>query len=99
VNTAPRAIHHLNCGTLCPHGARLITGEGSLLGVARMVCHCILIEGAEGLVLIADVDGAPAAAISFADGEPVGTRSDTTLLSILRAYRWAIRGFAAVWAA
>jgi glyoxylase-like metal-dependent hydrolase (beta-lactamase superfamily II) len=52
VNTAPRAIHHINCGTLCPHGARLITGEGSLLAAARMVCHCILIEGAEGLVLI-----------------------------------------------
>ena len=58
-----------------------------------------LATSAEGLVLIADVDGGPAAAISFADGEPVGTRSDTTLLSILRAYRWAIRGFAAVWAA
>jgi glyoxylase-like metal-dependent hydrolase (beta-lactamase superfamily II) len=52
VNTAPRAIHHLNCGTLCPHGARMITGEGSLLGAARLVCHCVLIEGAEGLVLI-----------------------------------------------
>jgi glyoxylase-like metal-dependent hydrolase (beta-lactamase superfamily II) len=52
MNTAPRAIHHLNCGTLCPHGARLITGEGGLLDTAELVCHCLLIEGAEGLVLI-----------------------------------------------
>jgi hypothetical protein len=54
---------------------------------------------AEGLVLIADVDGAPAAAIDFANGEPVGPRIDSSLLSVLRAYRWAIRGFAAVWVA
>jgi glyoxylase-like metal-dependent hydrolase (beta-lactamase superfamily II) len=52
VNTSPRAIHHLNCGTMCPRGARLITGEGSLLGSAELVCHCLLIEGAEGLVLV-----------------------------------------------
>jgi glyoxylase-like metal-dependent hydrolase (beta-lactamase superfamily II) len=52
VNTAPRAIHHLNCGTMCPRGARLLTGEGGLLASARLVCHCLLIEGAEGLVLI-----------------------------------------------
>jgi glyoxylase-like metal-dependent hydrolase (beta-lactamase superfamily II) len=50
--TAPRAIHHLSCGTLCPHGARLLTGEGGLLESARMVCHCLLIEGADGLVLV-----------------------------------------------
>jgi glyoxylase-like metal-dependent hydrolase (beta-lactamase superfamily II) len=52
VNTAPRAIHHLNCGTLCPRGARLLVGEGGLLASARLVCHCLLIEGAEGLVLV-----------------------------------------------
>ncbi len=52
MNTSPRAIHHLNCGTLCPHGARLITGEGGMLDTAELVCHCLLIEGAEGLVLI-----------------------------------------------
>jgi glyoxylase-like metal-dependent hydrolase (beta-lactamase superfamily II) len=52
VNTSPRAIHHLNCGTMCPRGARLITGEGSLLASAELVCHCLLIEGAEGLVLV-----------------------------------------------
>lgn len=52
MNVAPRAIHHLNCGTMCPRGARLLTGEGGLLENARLVCHCLLIEGAEGLVLV-----------------------------------------------
>jgi glyoxylase-like metal-dependent hydrolase (beta-lactamase superfamily II) len=52
VNATPRAIHHLNCGTMCPHGSRLLTGEGGLLASVRMVCHCLLIEGSEGLVLL-----------------------------------------------
>jgi glyoxylase-like metal-dependent hydrolase (beta-lactamase superfamily II) len=52
VNTTPRAIHHLNCGTMCPRGARLLAGDGGLLASARLVCHCLLVEGAEGLVLI-----------------------------------------------
>jgi glyoxylase-like metal-dependent hydrolase (beta-lactamase superfamily II) len=46
------AIHHLSCGTLCPHGGRLISGEGGALGRARIVCHCLLVKGADGLVLI-----------------------------------------------
>ena len=37
---------------MCPRGARMVTGHGSLLGAARLVCHCLLIEGAEGLVLV-----------------------------------------------
>ena len=45
-------IHHLNCGTLCPHGRRLINGEGGWLEAARVVCHCLLIEGDDGLVLL-----------------------------------------------
>jgi len=44
-------IHHLNCGTLCPAGGRLISGEGGLTG-AELVCHCLLIETADSLVLI-----------------------------------------------
>jgi glyoxylase-like metal-dependent hydrolase (beta-lactamase superfamily II) len=52
MNTAPRAIHHLNCGTMCPRGARMLTGAGGWLEPARLVCHCLLIEGAEGLVLV-----------------------------------------------
>jgi len=48
---APR-IHHLNCGTMCPWGQRLINGAGGLLASARIVCHVLLIEAAEGLVLV-----------------------------------------------
>ena len=44
-------IHHLNCGSLCPVGGRLVSGEGGL-GPARIVCHCLLIEAGEELVLI-----------------------------------------------
>ncbi|HTA06149.1 MAG TPA: MBL fold metallo-hydrolase, partial [Solirubrobacteraceae bacterium] len=52
MNVSPRAVHHISCGTMCPHGERLINGEGSLRGAARLICHCLLIEGAEGLVLV-----------------------------------------------
>jgi glyoxylase-like metal-dependent hydrolase (beta-lactamase superfamily II) len=45
-------VHHLNCGTMCPFGQRLINGEGSLLKSARIVCHVLLIETADGLVLV-----------------------------------------------
>ena len=45
-------IHHLNCGTMCPRGARLLAGDGGWLAAATMVCHCLLIEAAEGLVLV-----------------------------------------------
>lgn len=45
-------IHHLNCGTLCPHGARLINGKGGLFEPGRVVCHCLLIETDDGLVLL-----------------------------------------------
>jgi glyoxylase-like metal-dependent hydrolase (beta-lactamase superfamily II) len=46
------AIHHLNCGTMCPFGERLLTGAGSPVGTARLVCHVLLIEGPDGLVLV-----------------------------------------------
>lgn len=45
-------LHHLNCATLCPTGAQLIHGTGGLLSPGRMVCHCLLIETADGLVLV-----------------------------------------------
>jgi glyoxylase-like metal-dependent hydrolase (beta-lactamase superfamily II) len=45
-------VHHLNCGTMCPRGQRLINGEGSLLGPGRLVCHVLLIETAGGPVLV-----------------------------------------------
>jgi glyoxylase-like metal-dependent hydrolase (beta-lactamase superfamily II) len=45
-------IHHLNCPTLCPFGATLINGSGGILRRGRMVCHCLLIEGEDGLILV-----------------------------------------------
>lgn len=45
-------VHHLNCGSLCPFGRRLINGEGGLLARAAVVCHCLLVEAGDGLVLI-----------------------------------------------
>jgi glyoxylase-like metal-dependent hydrolase (beta-lactamase superfamily II) len=37
---------------MCPHGGGLLSGEGGPLEQARIICHCLLIEGAEGLVLL-----------------------------------------------
>lgn len=45
-------IHHLNCGSMCPIGKRLINGEGGWLASAHMCCHCLLIEGRNGLILV-----------------------------------------------
>ena len=45
------AIHHLNCGTLCPYGGKIVSGEGGWTG-AEVVCHCLLIETVDSLVLI-----------------------------------------------
>ncbi len=44
-------IHHLNCGTCCPVGGKLFDGYSSGLS-AHLVCHCLLIETNDGLVLI-----------------------------------------------
>lgn len=45
-------VHHLNCGSFCPHGARLVNGEGGLLEPGLIVCHCLLVEAGDGLVLV-----------------------------------------------
>ena len=45
-------IHHLNCATFCPRGARMISGSGRILERASLVCHCLLIESAAGLILV-----------------------------------------------
>lgn len=45
-------VHHLNCGTMCPLGGRLMDGMSRDLGPARLVCHCLLIETEAGLVLV-----------------------------------------------
>jgi glyoxylase-like metal-dependent hydrolase (beta-lactamase superfamily II) len=45
-------IHHLNCGTLCPSCERLMNGTGSWSKPSTLVCHCLLIETPEALVLV-----------------------------------------------
>ncbi|HXS46273.1 MAG TPA: MBL fold metallo-hydrolase [Solirubrobacterales bacterium] len=45
-------VHHLNCGSFCPHGARLINGEGGMLERGHVVCHCLAIEVGDRLVLV-----------------------------------------------
>jgi hypothetical protein len=44
-------IRHINCGTLCPYGGKLVSGEGGWTG-AKIVCHCLLVETADSLVLV-----------------------------------------------
>jgi len=44
-------IHHLNCGCMCPLGGSLFDGFSRGLS-ACLVCHCLLIETEQGLVLI-----------------------------------------------
>ncbi len=44
-------IHHLNCGCMCPFGGALFDGISRGL-TARLVCHCLLVETEQGLVLI-----------------------------------------------
>ena len=43
-------IHHLDCGTMCPRAGALL----SLVDErgAELVAHCLLIEGADGLILL-----------------------------------------------
>lgn len=44
-------IHHLNCGCMCPIGGSLVDGFSRGL-TGRLVCHCLLIETNQGLVLV-----------------------------------------------
>lgn len=45
-------IHHMNCGTMCPLGGALMDGMTRGLGEAKIVCHCLLVETGDGLVLV-----------------------------------------------
>lgn len=45
-------VFHLNCGTMRPLGGKLVDGRSGLFERARVVCHCLLIETGDGLVLI-----------------------------------------------
>lgn len=52
-------IHHINAATLCTPGGKLLLGKAS---PGYLVCHCVLVETHDGLVLIdtglglADID-------------------------------------------
>ncbi|NVJ05717.1 MBL fold metallo-hydrolase [Myxococcus sp. AM001] len=45
-------IHHLNCTTMCPPGGRLVDGRKGFTGPAALTCHCLLVEGRRGLILV-----------------------------------------------
>ncbi len=46
-------IHHLNCVTMCPPGGPWMDGRKRPQGVpAALVCHCLLVETNQGLVLV-----------------------------------------------
>lgn len=40
-------VHHINCGTMCP-----MLGKSMVHPSGKMVCHCLLIESAAGLILV-----------------------------------------------
>ncbi|MEU4763464.1 MBL fold metallo-hydrolase [Actinosynnema sp. NPDC023794] len=44
--------HHLNCGTMRPFGGKLVTGKGSYFETTELVCHVLLLETDDGLVLV-----------------------------------------------
>lgn len=45
-------IHHLNCATFCPLGGHLMDGMTLGIGPAKLVCHTLLVESSQGLILI-----------------------------------------------
>lgn len=44
-------IHHLNCGCMCPPGGALMDGF-SRGPTGLLICHCLLVETEQGLVMI-----------------------------------------------
>jgi len=70
-------IHHINCGTMCPANAKLVNGTGAVLDPGLMVCHCLLVETNDGLVLVDT-------GIGLGDVERGGAR-------LGRAFVWATR--------
>ncbi|MBB5956488.1 glyoxylase-like metal-dependent hydrolase (beta-lactamase superfamily II) [Saccharothrix tamanrassetensis] len=45
-------VHHLNCGTMRPFSGKLVDGRASVLRRAELVCHCLLVETDDELVLV-----------------------------------------------
>jgi hypothetical protein len=53
LSTVIARVHHLNCVSSCPLGARLTDGRTpGVLTRSSLCCHCLLIEAAHGLVLV-----------------------------------------------
>jgi glyoxylase-like metal-dependent hydrolase (beta-lactamase superfamily II) len=44
-------VHHLNCGCMCPWGGPIWDGV-SRGPTGRLICHCLLVEADDGLVLV-----------------------------------------------
>ena len=45
-------VHHLNCGAMRPLGGALFDGVTPGMGPSTLACHCLLLEGMGGLVLV-----------------------------------------------
>ncbi len=45
-------IHHINTLTMCPISARLVNGKGGPFERGRLVCHCLVVESDDGLILV-----------------------------------------------
>ena len=84
-------IHHLNCGTDCPFGGAIFDGR-SLGPTGRLVCHCLLIETDQGLVLVDTGYGLRDVAHPHQGKDPRITRTFRVMLNIkLREEETAIR--------
>lgn len=46
-------VHHLNCISTCPLGGRLMDGRSrSMVARGHLACHCLLVETADGPVMV-----------------------------------------------
>lgn len=68
-------VHHFNAVSMCPPGGGLLMG-GALSTPAELVCHCLLVESAVGLVLVETG--------MFASDEPTAKRTHVTTMQALR---------------
>ncbi len=45
-------IHHLNCASMCPYNAKLLSDNGGWAEPAHLVAHVLAIESNDGIVLV-----------------------------------------------
>src|SRR3954471_21154465 len=73
---------------MCPRGRRLLAGEGGLLEPAEVVCHCLLIETDDGLVLldtgfgVEDTRDLARLGVAFRLMRPEAERAETALKQV-----------------